>query len=240
MRLSRPLFVIQEQLMSTLEFNKNAIVGRTALLKQATHSAHERLDRRIMASDPFADRGRYGLFAQVQCRFHREIDALYGNSALVAVLPELEERRRLSLIVRDLKDLSIVPPESDAPPSFMAGAEADLPNALGWLYVAEGSNLGAAFLLKEAAKLGLSETFGARHLAAHPDGRGRHWRRFTAALDAVALSPEEEARAIAGAKDAFNRVRTLVERFLPVQSNKAVVTASPTETQARSNRETAR
>jgi heme oxygenase len=90
------------------------------------------------------------------------------------------------------------------------------PEALGWLYVAEGSNLGAAFLLKEAAKLGLSESFGARHLADAPEGRGLHWRRFTAALDAVALSASEEARAIASANDAFARVRALVDRFLPV------------------------
>jgi protein TonB len=54
---------------------------------------------------------------------------------------------------------------------------------MGWLYVAEGSNLGAAFLLKEAVKLNLSGSFGARHLAGAPEGRGLHWRTFTAALD---------------------------------------------------------
>src|SRR5690606_18526810 len=94
--------------------------------------------------------------------------------------------------------------------AFAAGGKVDLPTALGWLYVAEGSNLGAAFLIKEAAKLGLSQDFGARHLAGAPEGRGLHWRTFTAALDAVPLSDEDEARVIAGAEAAFRRVHGLV------------------------------
>ena len=83
--------------------------------------------------------------------------------------------------------------------------------ALGWLYVAEGSNLGAAFLLKEAIKLGLNDGFGVRHLAAAPEGRGLHWKTFTAALDTVALTPEEEQRVVAGAKAAFARVQHAVD-----------------------------
>lgn len=202
--------------MATCEFNRAVSGDRAALLKQATQAAHERLDTRIMASDPFADRSRYGLFVQVQSLFHREIDALYGKAELQALLPDLRLRRRLGLIEQDLADLGIEPPASHA--AAVLGADIDIPTALGWLYVAEGSNLGAAFLLKEAAKLGLNETFGARHLAAAPEGRGLHWRRFTAALDAAALSADEDARTIAGANDAFAHVRRLVERFLPILS----------------------
>ena len=53
--------------------------GRAKRLRAATHAAHERLDKRIMRSAPFADRGQYGLFLQVQYLFHREIDALYRD-----------------------------------------------------------------------------------------------------------------------------------------------------------------
>ncbi|MBM7094103.1 biliverdin-producing heme oxygenase, partial [Streptomyces sp. S12] len=78
-------------------------------------------------------------------------------------------------------------------------------------YVAEGSNLGGAVLYKLAAKLGLNSGFGARHLAAHPDGVARHWRGFTAALDAVTLSRSQEDEVVAGAEAAFGRVRAHVE-----------------------------
>ncbi len=85
------------------------------------------------------------------------------------------------------------------------------PTALGWLYVSEGSNLGAAILSREAVKLGLSDSFGARHLSAHPEGRGSHWQRFIAALDALELSEEEDRRVIEGANAAFGRVQSLAE-----------------------------
>lgn len=187
--------------------------SRSRALKALTHETHDRLDKAIMAQDPFADRERYGLFLQMQQPFHRDIDALYGDERLQAMLPELAERRRLGQIEQDLADLGQTVPTAKGSPYF--GAEIDLPTALGWLYVAEGSNLGAAFLFKWAQKLGLSEDFGARHLAGHPDGRARHWREFTTTLDGLSLTPEEEARVTAGAEAAFSRVHALVEETFP-------------------------
>lgn len=185
-------------------------LSRAKRLKAATTEAHEGLDRRIMTGAPFQDKIRYGLFLQVQYQFHSDIDGLYSAPALRAVFPDLAERRRLPQIEQDLRDLDLSPPaRRDA-----AAAGIDTPGALGWLYVAEGSNLGAAFLLKEATKLGLDETNGARHLAAHPDGRGLAWKRFTTALDSVELSTEQEAKAITGANAAFTRVRSLVEDIM--------------------------
>lgn len=192
-------------------------MARARRLRAATTSAHEHLDNRIMAASPFAGRDRYGRFLQVQYLFHRDIDALYDMTALADVVPDLAERRRLRLIVQDLQDLGVAVPAADTAPAFGARLT-DVPFALGWLYVAEGSNLGAAFLLKEAVKLDLSEQFGARHLAAHPKGRGLHWKTFTAALDALTLAEAEDDRAVAGAKDAFARVQGLVEVLLPAES----------------------
>lgn len=186
---------------------------RSKRLKAATHATHERLDQSIMAKDPFANRERYGLFVRMQHAFHRDIDALYDDAALDALLPDLKGRRRFGQIGQDLADLGMETLTYDASPAFVAGAPADLPTAMGWLYVAEGSSLGAAFLLKDALKLGLSEAFGARHLAGAPEGRGLHWRTFTAALDKVALSDEDEARVVSGAEAAFARVHGLVDKM---------------------------
>lgn len=188
-------------------------LARSKRLKAATGATHERLDKSIMAGEPFASRERYALFVKVQHAFHREIDALYDDAKLDSMLPDLQGRRRLSQIGQDLDDLGFELPAYAAEPEFGAAAETDIPTALGWLYVAEGSNLGAAFLFKDALKLGLSEEFGARHLAGAPEGRGLHWRTFTAALDAVDLSDEEETRVIAGAEAAFNRVHGLVRNL---------------------------
>ncbi|OYR10312.1 biliverdin-producing heme oxygenase [Brucella grignonensis] len=183
---------------------------RSKRLKARTTGTHERLDQSIMAGDPFASRERYALFVEVQYQFHRDIDALYDDMALDVLLPDLKGRRRFALVGQDLIDLGFDLPVADGEPAFLTGNAIDLPTALGWLYVAEGSNLGAAFLLKEALKLGLSEELGARHLAGAPEGRGLHWRTFTAALDDIELTVAEEERVVAGAEAAFLRVHALV------------------------------
>ncbi|MDF0492997.1 MULTISPECIES: biliverdin-producing heme oxygenase [Bradyrhizobium] len=197
--------------MSTIDVEKPLDASRARRLKAATSSQHDSIDKQITAQNPFANRERYGRFVTVQREFHRAIDGLYVSHELGRWLPGLSSRRRLGLIEQDLCDLGIA--AASPRDTFELGcesAEIDLPTAIGWLYVAEGSNLGAASLLKAAGSLGLSESFGARHLAAAPEGRAAHWRAFTRALDAVDLSVSEDERAVAGARAAFSHVQELV------------------------------
>lgn len=190
--------------------------SRTKRLKIATQDAHERLDKRIMQLNPFADRHHYALFLNMQLMFHRDLDALFFDETLDALLPDLKGRRRLDLIEQDLADLGMSLPAADTDPRFTKGASVDLGEMLGWIYVIEGSNLGAAFLLKYASKLGLDENFGARHLAGAPEGRGLHWRTFTAALDGVNLAEEVERQVVESAEAAFRRVYDVAEKaFAP-------------------------
>lgn len=182
---------------------------RTKRLKALTNEAHDKLDKRVMAAKPFASKERYCLFLNMQYHFHRDIDALYINSDLEALLPGLQSRRSLDLITQDLLDLDLPVPTLKVPPIFTK--DANINEALGWLYVSEGSNQGAAFLLKFAADLGLDENFGAHHLAGHPEGRGKHWRTFTTMLDEIELTEHEEKQLVNGGVDAFNRVHALVE-----------------------------
>lgn len=192
----------------TIDLAPPPVASRAKTLKAETREAHERLDGSIMAGRPFESQERYALFLAVQHGFHRDIDALYANPTLDGLLPDLAGRRRFGDIEQDFADLGITPPEPAEAPAF--GDTADIPTALGWLYVAEGSNMGAAFLIKAAGKIGLSEDFGARHLAGAPEGRGLHWRTFTEALDALELDDAGEARMIEGARAAFTRVQGLV------------------------------
>ncbi|MDY6962674.1 MAG: biliverdin-producing heme oxygenase, partial [Pseudomonadota bacterium] len=60
----------------------------------------------------------------------------------------------------------------------------DLESLLGTLYVIEGSSLGARVLYRRAQKLGLTEIFGARHLAAQAQS-GERWKRLLELLEAA-------------------------------------------------------
>lgn len=122
-------------------------------LRAAMRSTHERLDKAIMGVDPFGSWERYILFLQVQHDFHRAVDVFYRRWDLRVVTPDLAERRRLDLIRQDIAALGGTPAALGHRDDHLV----DVPVALGWLYVAEGSNMGTAFLLKWAkGKLGLT------------------------------------------------------------------------------------
>jgi len=180
---------------------------RAERLREETHAQHERLDTGIAGRDPFATRERYAAFVEVQFRFYAAIEPLYHDDRLQALIPALAERSRLAAARLDLADLGRPAPDVDPLPIGHR-------EGLGWLYVSEGSTLGAAFLLKAVAAIGLGETNGARHLAAAPKGRGRHWRDFKDALNAVSLTPSEDDLVVSGARAAFAHVHGLVAEVM--------------------------
>ena len=183
-------------------------------LRSATHPTHESLDQSIMAAEPFESLENYGLFLKVQHGIHRDVEPLFKTAALANLFPGLKERSRLEAVEQDLADLGMKVPGYSDLPATSTSAQLGIPEAIGWLYVIEGSNLGAAFLLKYARKMGLSETHGARHLAEPPEGRAPYWKAFKGALNAVRLTEAEEARAVAAAETAFARVHALVRQHL--------------------------
>ncbi len=150
----------------------------------------------------------FARFVVAQYLFQSELVELYNDPELIAIVPDLAERCRAEAAKADLADLDT---EVPAP---VAGAvrNPSKAEALGWIFVSEGSKLGAAFLIKRAVGLGLSETFGARHLGEPAGGRAEGWKTFTRILDGLHFSAEEEAAAEKGALDAFNRFTVLLEQ----------------------------
>ncbi|WDZ98492.1 biliverdin-producing heme oxygenase [Herbaspirillum sp. WKF16] len=190
----------------------NTVIERPALLsarlKHETATLHEQMHALMERARPFADRAHYARFVAAQYHFQRDVEHLFDDPAIQAAVPDLQVRGREAAALADLADLGAAPGEE-----ALASRGVAMPAALGWLYVSEGSTLGAAFLLKEAKdKLGLTETFGARNLAAYPEGRALVWRRFVGFLDRPALAPAEHDAVLAGAAAAFGRFGDLLKR----------------------------
>lgn len=199
----------------------NSALPLSRRLKDGTASIHEQLDKRIMAAAPFSNRQRYAGFLRVQLRLHHVTAPLYCDPRLQAELPCLVGLDRLEAVQADCADLD-VPADMREHDRRLAGAMIpSRPEALGWIYIHEGSRMGAAILLKEVERgLGLSAEFGARHMAAHPDGRAPHWRRLKAALDALDLTAGECERAVAGARAAFRFVQHSVDELItPIEGD---------------------
>jgi heme oxygenase (biliverdin-IX-beta and delta-forming) len=181
---------------------------RSQRLNQITNEPHSKLDALVKAHAPFETQANFTRFVVAQYLFQSELVSLYNDAELIAIVPDLPERCRAEAAKADLADL-----ETDVP-APVAGAvkNPSKAQALGWIFVSEGSKLGAAFLIKRAVGLGLSETFGARHLGEPAGGRAEGWKGFVKTLDGLEFSAEEEAAVEKGAIDAFNRFTVLLEQ----------------------------
>lgn len=184
-----------------------APIRRSQRLNQITHASHERLDKAVKAHAPFESLASYICFLSAQYLFQQELKALYTEPQLIELIADLPERCRAEQAKADLNDLN-------APvPGPVAGAlnHPSLAEALGWLFVSEGSKLGAAFLIKRAVALNLSETFGARHLGEPAGGRADGWKRFIRLLDDLPFTEEQERQIDTGAVAAFERFNALLQ-----------------------------
>ncbi|BBR55560.1 MULTISPECIES: biliverdin-producing heme oxygenase [Pseudomonas] len=180
---------------------------RSQRLNQVTHAPHAELDALVKSHKPFDSRESFARFVVAQYLFQSELQALYNDPRLIAIVPDLAQRCRAEQARLDLADL-----DTDVPaplPGALQGPS--LGQALGWIFVSEGSKLGAAFLIKRAVALGLSDSFGARHLGEPAGGRAEGWKQFTRILDNLELSAEEDAAAERGAVAAFERFTELLK-----------------------------
>ena len=148
--------------------------SRRWLLRDATAKLHELVDEAVGTFETLEDYRRY---LGAQLRFRESIEthvlaqpwpAQFGNWRPVTISAE---------IAADMTDLGV---ERSAGPYVKLNGTAD--DLMGIVYVLEGSGLGARVLYKRAQSIGLSQAFGARHLATHV-GHPDSWREFLALLE---------------------------------------------------------
>ncbi|MBI1453296.1 MULTISPECIES: biliverdin-producing heme oxygenase [Acinetobacter] len=178
-----------------------------ARLKQETSSEHDRMEVLMQQAGVFESKENYAQFTLSQYYFQKDVEHLYLDPKVQQLIPDLDVRGRSEAALQDLKDLNVEPQQQ-----LIATEMIKFPESLGWIYVSEGSTLGAAFLFKEAqAKFGFNVEFAARNLAAYPEGRAVVWKRFKQTLDEANFTEQEKNEVIKGALNGFNRFGTLLE-----------------------------
>lgn len=178
-------------------------------LKTKTASQHQQMHLLMEEAQVFADTQRYAKFTLAQYYFQQNVEYLFRHPEVSALISDLDIRGRSQAALLDLYDLQLKPEVQE-----LLTENVGFPEALGWIYVSEGSTLGAAFLFKQAQQLlGLNAEFGARNLAAYPEGRARVWKHFITELDTAQLSESEQDQVILGAKQAFDYFGSLLKNI---------------------------
>lgn len=177
------------------------------ILKQRTAATHQQVEAALDLLAPDVDAGR--LHAVIG-RFHafwRSAEVAVDRWALtepgLAARLEWPRRRRTGLLDADLARLGgPTPTEPVARPFEVVGAA----DALGWLYVSEGSTLGGALIARHIAPLRL-ESFHP-----YPEGPGPMWRRYgEIASQWVRVEPDRLEALCLAAERAFGALAAWVE-----------------------------
>ncbi|WOC26201.1 biliverdin-producing heme oxygenase [Pseudoalteromonas sp. N1230-9] len=189
-------------------------VSRAHNLKITTADVHDNVDKSIMAQDPFTNTKSYLAFLTLQYYFLKDVSALYTHPELKKYIDDLSSRQRLAMLEQDFADLSTPLPQIYLVPCI--NNNTDFATALGWLYVVEGSKVGAAMLGKQVqAKLNYNAEHGGRYLTGPGAGRGSAWRNLIQAIDNMELTKTQETALIEGARQAFSRFQNFLTHVYP-------------------------
>ena len=170
-------------------------------IKEATKAAHQDLEKKVIlklkAIRSNAD------YADVLKHFHAYFNAVEQAIAPYItneLLPDHAERRNSEYLKRDIEELG--------------GTVEDLPEvtvpeigntlqALGAMYVMEGSIMGGPIIVQMLAKYGVTQ--GVSFFSGYGEATGSMWGKFVAVMNAQANTEAEEAFAISAANETFSR-----------------------------------
>ncbi|MFJ6325126.1 MULTISPECIES: biliverdin-producing heme oxygenase [unclassified Rhizobium] len=173
--------------------------GRRWRLKSATEPHHHRLDALNNQFAMFASVSSYRQYLAATLASRSQLEAMLAAAQIDALVPNWN---RIQIVPRLLEDLSDLGGDD---PAWVetTGTVIDSSTVIGTLYVLEGSGLGAAILLKRAIKLGMSATFGARHLAQQAANLSS-WREMLHLIETTPIDDEDRCeRAAIAAFDVF-------------------------------------
>ncbi|HEV7440700.1 MAG TPA: biliverdin-producing heme oxygenase [Methylobacterium sp.] len=179
-------------------------------LRAATAAAHEDLERSLGWEARVATIASY---RDLLARF-RGFHAVYEPAIGAALADEafFAPRRRLAPLDADLRHLGVAT-DLDALPRPPAPTLTEPGEAIGALYVLEGSTLGGQMIGRRIAALhGFDAETGCRYYLAHGSRTGAMWAAFRARLDALADGPAAEAAAIGAANATFDALRLWLGR----------------------------
>jgi heme oxygenase len=172
-------------------------------LRLVTRDAHLRLEAEVDFDARLTSLEVYRSFLESFFRFVRPVEALLDGLDLKTLGIDYSSRRKTCWIETDLKDLGHTGESLGHLQSFEKLPELTDPvEALGAMYVLEGSSLGRQVMLsKLAERLNIRPDWAGHFFSGYGKETGAMWRSFVAILNEVGKAPEDgrliEASALA-------------------------------------------
>jgi heme oxygenase len=173
-------------------------------LRNETKAAHQQLEKATIPYIKAANNDEqyaillrmfYGYFKPVEARIHELIDS--------SLLADISERRQSAALIEDLKTIG-----ADTESLQISGYVPDLntvPQAVGALYVLEGSTLGGRFISQMLAKqMNRNPEDSIRFFNGYGEQTDAKWKAFTQMANAYAEKiPNDADQIVAAAEETF-------------------------------------
>lgn len=222
---------VKERASEVYDIGGIRMLSLSRQLSQATRPAHARLEAlpfaAALADGSLALEGYLG-YLRVLTVIHAALEHALSScdDARVKALWD-ERRRRLPALQSDLAALAPraageVPAASSvarrASDAVLERSLTEPVSLLGYLYVLEGSRLGATVLGPQAERaFGIEPGSGVAYLSQEPSQTRADWERFCDRLDALELTAEERVALEAAAFEAYAGIEAAMQRLHPLE-----------------------
>jgi heme oxygenase len=185
-----------------------AVTGAAAVplfdrLRRETSELHAEVERLVPLAAIAGSARDYARFLALSWRFQHPLEQrLRQVPGLERVVPDLNRRQKAHLIVRDLAALGAPAPTTGAGAPDVIGVA----QAIGCLYVLEGSTLGGQHIHRALLRQQPAAAAAAQFLTCYGPETGRLWKALRGHAER-ALPPEEHARAVEAARASFAFVK---------------------------------
>ncbi len=179
-------------------------------IKDATRVAHQQLEKtvvyRIKAIRSEQD---YAGFLTCFYAYFRAVEEAIAPFITPEVLADYAGRRNSSYLKKDIGALG---DDVDLLPEAIAPGINSAAEAMGALYVLEGSVMGGPYVVQMLRKHGITKGFS--FFSGYGEGTGSMWQAFTDALNAAAVTDGDKRQALEKAAETFGRFEEVFARNL--------------------------
>lgn len=175
----------------------------SAELKETTKIIHQLLEKKLVVQlKSVGDKEDYIKVLHLFYSFFAALEVLVSKHLDLYFLPDYAQRRKTKALANDLKFFGIIPLPALADKIFLPEIKNHL-QALGVLYVMEGSTLGGKIISKMMSRQsGISGMYGLSFFNGYEDQTERMWLTFKQAIDQHIIQ-DEKAIVIQSANDTF-------------------------------------
>lgn len=177
-------------------------------IKEATKAGHQDTEKKVVLRIKQI-RSEQDYLELLRCfyAYFSAVEHAIAPYITTATLPDYQERRNSSYIKTDIQELG--GDLADLPLAHPPAVDSDI-QAMGALYVLEGSIMGGPYIVQMLKKLGISRGFS--FFSGYGEDSGKMWHSFTEALNSLPKSELDNLRAIDAAVETFRKFGDVFEQ----------------------------